>query len=769
MKTLFILMLVIVSSCSKQGGGGGGSGGGETAKPTVVYIYPANSLEPGQGIVSVDPIEAKCIRQDGSEADASECPILNGLVLSNAPKQEHKSPAGQNSVVVANSDEGTITVTFAEGESWDDLIPTVKVQKAAGLVTCSSGFDYTYKASCDVAAPEYSYGPWPATPASCSGQVVQNRSVSCVSNITGVTTNIGDCSALTLDDSRTVPSPAGSMSGATLPNGDVVTVFCQQGADLSAIGTLTTVTGTTSCGQYRGIVNGECAYLLTCVGDTYFENGVCLNDEFTATAFTYATPSVGSGPVLMDAESITTCIRTRESLSVDVSKCSMPTPVPQQIVNSPAGTFTMVNSDGDTVSYTLAVGEVFNAGTMTPTGVQSCGYGRENVVDPAVCVYKAGVDTIEVAKSGFLLKYFNKKTKFLSEYAIPTALNPLFASGEVTGVYEPTKVRKNIWDIFTLKSGGLWIIGPTPESTDLFPNAIGAFQSETSLVIYDEDGVGTILYDMFELAPDISGVDFRTVESFKCFAYYTDVLYPSCLMLYKNGNLVTYGAPLLQKYHYANDTYSTPVDLSAGNTTNIKDYSFSLTYEGYAFAILKTDGTLSFFGNTHADYEGEVSVRGGGLATITNVSHIDPAMDAVLLFKDNGTVDRLDFFGTFGITNVYNGAKSILTNHTNHLYMNILYFADGTAESLSHAYPSGAEADIALVTGYPYVSGNSTVIKANGDFVLIHPDTGVTTPTGWNMNATYFNGKYLAGRMGTTWSFYVNGAQRGAWNANPPL
>ena len=357
-KIPILLLISLIVSCSK-GGGGGKSPSKVAPVYTIVYIYPENTLTPGQGSQEVPPSAAKCL-SNGSEVDPSLCQGLDLNDLSSSPKATQLSPAGDASVVIDNSEEGSITVTFAAGEKWEDLPSEVKKDKAETKVTCSSGFDFTFRGSCEVFVPEFKYGAWPVNDlAPCTVSRSVSRTHECISNITGLTTNINDCSSLTPDISLTQFSPQGT-GQITLLNGDTVTLTCAIGkGEDGLVGGESTIVSSQSCGTDRHMVSGSCT-----------------DDTFVPLAYEYEDLNLqpGQGTQLANAIAVTSCQRQHSSESVDVSKCSIPVVVPQTSVASPAGTIQVTIDDASgPVTVSVAAGTTWADTSLEDKMIQLSG------------------------------------------------------------------------------------------------------------------------------------------------------------------------------------------------------------------------------------------------------------------------------------------------------------------------------------------------------------------------------------------------------------
>lgn len=332
---LFILMSSVIS-CS--GGGGGDKTSPAPVNYTVNFIYPENSLLPGQGIIEVAPVEAKCLDDKLVEVDLSFCGIDESFDLSTAEKITHKSPAGEVTRPVANTNEEEVTFYIEEGKVFDDLTNEEKVAKLEEKISCLPSFEFTYQGTCEIPDFEYSYGEFPEnTMNACEGSKTATRPHDCLSNITGVSVDEVNCGHLPLDNTTLQFSPEGSAT-ATLSNGDTSVVNCEVGK--TALDAGVTIISTISCGE-----------------DRYMDNETCVDHSFTQADFLFPanTLNPGEGNRTVTAIGFDTCIRNPDLVVVEVEKCGVVSPVPT-VQLSPAGEM-QVTLDNATGPVTVTVGE----------------------------------------------------------------------------------------------------------------------------------------------------------------------------------------------------------------------------------------------------------------------------------------------------------------------------------------------------------------------------------------------------------------------------
>lgn len=345
----FVVFFLSLSLIACSGGGGGGKKN-ETITNIyrLSYKYPINDMGFGDGSREVSPVGAVCVDKKGAEVDASFCPELSNLDLATAPKNTQLSPPGSKSIVIDNSQNGQVEVFFGEGESWSTLDESSKFEKVSGKLACLTGFDITFKGSCEVFSPEFRYGPWPAnTLTPCSISRIVTRDHFCRSNITGVDIDINDCSSLVPDNSSIQLSPQG-VTLVTLQNGDQVNLFCDEGkgeVDIASGGS--SIQSFVSCGEDRHISSSSC------VDDTFISNSFIYED---------LNLQVGDGVRMSNAIAVETCSRQHNGDSVDPSKCSLPEVIPQRPVSSPEGVMQVNVPYSDVpVSVTVASGQTWDS------------------------------------------------------------------------------------------------------------------------------------------------------------------------------------------------------------------------------------------------------------------------------------------------------------------------------------------------------------------------------------------------------------------------
>lgn len=772
--SLTLLLMTIIASCS--GGGGGNGGGGETEQsPRIVYIYPENTLGPGQGVVEVSPIGAKCFLPNGDEATVDKCPALAEVDLATAPRESQRSPSGDALVVITNSDEESITISFGEGESWTSYENSVKVEKSSGKINCQGGFSFSYQATCEVPSPTFLYGEWSSNiPEICGGQDIQTRTYTCISNITGGVVDPLECSALTPDISRVVLSPSGIKNNVTLPNGDVVSLSCEEGADETGLGTTAIVMSASSCGPEREIKeNGLCDYSLVCTGDTYRIENTCIPDVFTVVELLYESPPVGAGMNISVAPTgVKICTRDRQGVveEVDPSKCTVPAGSPSILMNSPAGTYYHTTAQGDLYTYELTAGQVFDE-YLPKSGVVSCGPNREEIPLEKFCANRTGITDILPVSRGFLILWDDETSKIVSDGLVPASLNTLITAKEITGVHtSPISIPLPNNDIYTVKSGGLYLNGSNAVTQGYHSDAVDLIVGNDFVIKVKEDGSGEFTHNTASFDDITIGLDFRDVKQVDCFSYsYGWANSKACLILKNDGTLTTTNPDLLNNYEVDPNEDTPPVinvvSMASEFTTGIKKFRVINQDYGHNLVILKEDGSLHFIG-VKSTLEGKTYLA--NLPPISGVTDFQSG-NSIIVEKTGDVIERYAYENAIGGAVLYDGAIAINRDHPNHLFNEGIYLVDGTVRSFACSSVNESLGEVLWFSALPqYMCGNQMGFINSNDNSFYQLQSGAVTSTGWRMNTIISKGDYLASRISASWRFYYQGGQRSGWNTNKP-
>lgn len=343
---ILLLMPMVFVSCSKKSGSTNTT---TTIIREIRTIYPANTLAPGEGVREVAAIGYACL-VNGKATQASECPQIADLDITEEPKEIQKSPPGTGTVVVDNFD-APIQTEFEEGEKWEDLTETEKNQAVLQTgVGCVNGYTLSYDAQCLVPRHVFTYGVAINDLQPCDGVVSRARPYQCVYNISGNTVADTNCDPLELNPLVNISSSAGSRI-AVDGNGDTVNYTCGLGKSTLDLGN-----GTTQeflfCGslRHKNVSN-------ICVADTYIAHySYPVNDMI-----------VGAGTRVVEASAVASCERSHDGVLVSVSSCPMPSTKPSITQSSPAGSTSRTSADGDQLTDTYAVGA-----TTPTTTIASC-------------------------------------------------------------------------------------------------------------------------------------------------------------------------------------------------------------------------------------------------------------------------------------------------------------------------------------------------------------------------------------------------------------
>lgn len=364
---LFLLVLVTMVSC----GGSGGGGKKKSSSPVykVEYLYPVNTLNPGQGSTDVYATAVVCKDASGAVVDDSLCGGFEDFDPLLAPTLPHLSPPGLMEVTLPNSEQGTVMVPVEEGVLWSNIDDAVRKNKLESLVTCSSGYVMNFKGDCVAQAFSYTYGVWPSnTLAACSGSQVFSRTYLCIDEVSGISVDYSFCVdfGVTPDINRTYLSQAGNgtMSGGS---GDILNIHCQEGKTQLDVGNGTVISSVASCGTQRHLANPSD---LSCTSNSYVATGIVYPTNNLA---------VGGGSRVVNSTSFTECRTGHDNQIVAMSYCSGISPTQfTQTQLSPAGEITSTTADGDVVTYTIAEGGTI-ASADTVAVASSCGSNRHLV------------------------------------------------------------------------------------------------------------------------------------------------------------------------------------------------------------------------------------------------------------------------------------------------------------------------------------------------------------------------------------------------------
>ena len=338
-KILFLSLLVLISACSKSKS--------KKKKPpqrdvlTYVgkYTYPVNDLLVGEGVRTVPAIGIiECTDNHGVAVDFSLCDSP-----ADAEPETQSSPAGIINVPVVGADGGSVDIIIAEGENVSTLPQVIVDARIESVLTCEASY-VKVAHQCKIPGHELVFSSYttPTRVNICDGTEILTRSIiDCVDNITMTSVNASNCSALTdPTPSITHQSPAGTKNIVNGGNTEIYTC---------ALGELG--------GTQTDIICGNT--------DEHKAGLSCVADVFTPTSFSFPASTKSatcSGTETVNATAITACSNDSKGISVAVSKCVMPSTIPTQTYQSPAGTRNVVNGSNTEV-YTCLLGEL--NGTQT--------------------------------------------------------------------------------------------------------------------------------------------------------------------------------------------------------------------------------------------------------------------------------------------------------------------------------------------------------------------------------------------------------------------
>lgn len=106
MRTLLVSLLTLtISSCNQKGSDGGFR---------TILIYPDNDLKVGEGARTVSPIGYECVyKSSGKKSEKGTC---IAPILSDEPRIDQRSPAGDYRIDVIGSVDGYVSIPVAEGQ-----------------------------------------------------------------------------------------------------------------------------------------------------------------------------------------------------------------------------------------------------------------------------------------------------------------------------------------------------------------------------------------------------------------------------------------------------------------------------------------------------------------------------------------------------------------------------------------------------------------------------------------------------------------------------
>ncbi len=134
----FTLLTIVLTSCV-----GGGSGGGEEADLEIFnirYVYPENSLNPGDGVQVVNSISVECLNSQGVVTDSSNCPEIATYNTGDGPALTYESPAGNVMEAVLFSNTGIVTIPVFEGFDFIGLSQSDKNTLIDTNVSCEVNY-----------------------------------------------------------------------------------------------------------------------------------------------------------------------------------------------------------------------------------------------------------------------------------------------------------------------------------------------------------------------------------------------------------------------------------------------------------------------------------------------------------------------------------------------------------------------------------------------------------------------------------------------------
>lgn len=367
----FIAFLLIFSfGCSKKKGG---SHINEKNMYSISYVYPENTLSPGDGTQLIAPVGVQCLGMGGKVVDDSNCPNLGSVDLSKAPKEPYQSPAGPLEIPVQNATNTYVTINVGVGFNWQNASDEIRKEFLEGLVVCLAGHTLNYRGDCVEQGYSFSYGSWPNNNLSaCQGTQSVSRTYICIDDVTGASVDFFFCSG-SPDITRGHLSPIGAV---TTPgnDGDILTVSCQEGKTVNDIGNGSSVTGIT-CGNQRHQPNPT---VYSCTANTYYVDGLIYPNNDLA---------VGDGVRVVQATSYTNCRTVHNNAIVSSSYCSSVNLSSfTEAQESPAGTISESNEFGDTLTYQIAKGAT-KSSPSTTSSLTACGTDRHmdgNVCSPDV-------------------------------------------------------------------------------------------------------------------------------------------------------------------------------------------------------------------------------------------------------------------------------------------------------------------------------------------------------------------------------------------------
>lgn len=366
----FLIMssfLAILASC----GGGGGSGGSGQPAPEfkVAYIYPDNDMTPGQGERVVQPVGVVCHDEKGQVVDDSNCPDISSIVVANGPTDVQKSPAGQMTITVPNSEEGAIAVEVGEGFALDRLADEEKKNFFQDKVTCVSTHFLDFKGNCNDEPFSLRYSEWDRSSIlACDGTGTATRTSTCVDAKTGISADNQSSCTDTPVLSETQPSPFGQAT-KTNANGDTLVVTCAEGKTVEDVGVGTSIVEVVDCGSGRYNSGLGCSPITYAPTDFIFPE-----NDLTA----------GQGERVVSATGIAICAEEHTGNPVDISLCGgFDLSEATQTQQSPAGTITVVQPSGDSITYTVGVGQTPSTEGVVGT-VTSCAEDRHVVGNDCV-------------------------------------------------------------------------------------------------------------------------------------------------------------------------------------------------------------------------------------------------------------------------------------------------------------------------------------------------------------------------------------------------
>lgn len=348
--TLIIFTLLITLSCSKKETKNFYNSSPKEEVFQIVGVYPDNEMVEGEGVREVGAIDYECRDSKGNVVEREKCGPTENVNLSQLPKQEQKSKAGLGDVAIPGL-SSPIQVLFAEGQTWDDLDEETKKTLTIGYVnsngiTCNSGLLFSYEGKCIVPKYEYKYVNVVNNLDACSGNETVLRDYSCHYNITGVDSEVSNCSSETLTREQLISSPSGTVD-YTSPDGDILRITCQQGKTIADVGT-----------------SGATVEAISCIETKYLnESNVwkCTLDNFEPTGLIYPPNNLNIGDGILEVEAIgfNGCIRGSNNSQVNLNLCSLSEFSPKETQLSPSGTifYPISGAEGGGVDIFLIAGE----------------------------------------------------------------------------------------------------------------------------------------------------------------------------------------------------------------------------------------------------------------------------------------------------------------------------------------------------------------------------------------------------------------------------